>query len=76
MNCFSTACRQHYNNAVHLSQQLNAILPSAEDCPAPPPPSPSTIQRQKNNGTAATENGRLPLISSLHTGKDIQNKSE
>lgn len=64
------ACRQQLNNAIHLSQQLNAILPSAEDCPAPPPPSPSTVQRQRNNGTAS-ENGRLPLISSLHSGKKI-----
>lgn len=70
----STVCRQQLNNAIHLSQQLNAILPSAEDCPAPPPPSPSAVQhRQRNNNGSASENGRLPLISSLHSGKNINN---
>ena len=79
-----TVCRQ--SNAMHLSQQLNAILPSAtaaateesSSCPAPPPPSPSVVV-QKNNGTPAAitseNNGRLPLISSLHSGKLLHARS-
>ncbi|XP_057364807.1 glycine receptor subunit alpha-2-like [Daphnia carinata] len=67
------ACRQQVQEtSLQLSQQLNAILPSAEDCPiSPQTPSICTaVQRKKSNTIghpATTENGRLPLISSLHS---------
>ncbi|XP_046441772.1 gamma-aminobutyric acid receptor exp-1-like isoform X2 [Daphnia pulex] len=77
---FRQACRQQLREtSFQLSHQLNAILPSAEDCPASTPSitaTTSTVQQRKriNMAGVSNENGRLPLISSLHSvGKSPDN---